>query len=176
MLLNKIYSHVIGIELKKDEKTMPFITMNDFSRLPFKKGGRLLGCDLGEKTIGLALSDTKMIVATPFQVLYRTQWKKDSETLLKIIHEHDIVGIIVGFPLNMDGSEGPRCQATRQFVKNLLSICDLPLCLWDERLSTQAVTRTLIDADVSRAKRKKVVDKMAASYILQGFLDALGRR
>lgn len=154
---------------------MPLMNLDLFCQQPFEKGGRFLGFDLGEKSIGLALSDTKRNIATPFQVIQRTQWKKDSEVLLKIIKDYQIVGIIVGFPLNMNGSEGPRCQSTRQFVSNLLSLVNLPVCLWDERLSTMAVTRTLLEADVSRAKRKKVVDKMAAAYILQGFLDAFSR-
>ena len=142
-----------------------------FCQQAFEKGGRFLGFDVGEKTIGLAISDTKRTIATPFQVIHRTQWKKDVDILLNIINEYHILGIIIGFPLNMNGSEGPRCQSTRQFVANLLTSIDLPVCLWDERLSTMAVTRTLLAADVSRAKRKQVVDKMAAAYILQGFLD-----
>jgi putative Holliday junction resolvase len=154
---------------------MSLLSLDHFSLYPFEKKGRFLGCDLGEKTIGLALSDINRKIASPFQVIHRTQWKKDVEILLKIIAEHRIVGIVVGFPLNMNGTEGPRCQSTRQFVVNLLTVIDLPFCLWDERLSTAAVTRTLVEADLSRAKRKKVVDKVAASYILQGFLDAFGR-
>ena len=147
-----------------------------FCEQTFEKGGRFLGLDVGEKTIGLALSDTHRTIATPFQVIHRTQWKKDAETLLKLIAEHHIQGLIVGFPLNMNGSEGPRCQSIRQFVTNFLSLINLPVCLWDERLSTMAVNRTLLEADLSRSKRKKVVDKMAAAYILQGFLDGFGRR
>lgn len=154
---------------------MPLMNLDLFCQNPFAKGGRFLGFDVGEKTIGLALSDTQQMIATPLHVIHRTQWKKDAETLLKVIKEHHVVGIVVGFPLNMDGSEGPRCQSIRQFIVNLLSVIDLPVCLWDERLSTMAVTRTLLAADVSRAKRKKVVDKMAAAYILQGFLDAFKR-
>ena len=154
---------------------MPLMNFDLFCQQPFDKGGRFLGFDVGEKTIGLALSDTKRTIATPFQVILRTQWKKDADTLLKLIKEHHILGIIVGLPLNMNGSEGPRCQSIRQFVANLLSLIDLPICLWDERLSTIAVTRTLLEADLSRSKRKKVVDKMAAAYILQGFLDGFSR-
>lgn len=154
---------------------MPLLNFENFSQLSFERGGRFLGFDLGEKTIGLALSDTSRSIASPFQVIQRNQWKKDSETLLKIMKEYHVVGLIVGFPLNMDGSEGPRCQSTRQFVANLISVYDLPICLWDERLSTIAVTRTLLEADLSRMKRKTLVDKMAASYILQGFLDAFNR-
>lgn len=153
---------------------MSLLTLENFSRLSFEKGKRFLGCDVGEKTIGLALSDVKHTIATPFYVIHRTQWKKDSNFLLKTIEDYHIGAVIVGFPLNMNGSEGPRCQSTRQFAANFLSLRDLPLCLWDERLSTLAVTRTLLKADLSRAKRDKVVDKIAAAYILQGFLDAYG--
>jgi len=152
---------------------MSLLSFNEFSHYPFEKNGRFLGCDVGDKTIGLALSDRLRTIASPLTVLHRTQWKKDSLVFFKEIDDHHICGIIVGFPLNMNGSEGPRCQSTRQFVSNLLHIRDIPVCLWDERLSTLAVTRTLLEADLSRAKRAKVVDKMAASYILQGFLDAL---
>jgi len=152
---------------------MPLLNQKEYISYPFEKEGRILGCDVGEKTIGLALSDKTRMIATPLSVILRTKWKKDSEVLLKILDEHSIVGVVVGFPLNMDGSEGPRCQSTRQFVNNLLLLKDLPVCLWDERLSTVAVTRTLLEADMSRSKRSKVVDKMAASYILQGLLDAI---
>ncbi len=154
---------------------MSLLSFEDFSRYPFEKEGRFLGCDVGEKTIGLALSDKNRTIASPFSVIRRTQWKKDSIALLKEVETHHICGIVVGLPLNMNGSEGPRCQSTRQFVSNLLGLRDLPVCLWDERLSTVAVTRTLLEADLSRAKRAQVVDKMAACYILQGFLDALGK-
>ena len=152
---------------------MALLSLNEFARILFEKRGRLLGCDVGEKTIGLAISDVNRTIATPFDVIRRTQWKVDSKTILKVFSDHHIVGIVVGLPLNMDGSEGPRCQSIRQFSQNMLTLSDLPLCLWDERLSTVAVTRTLLEADVSREKRKKVIDKMAASYILQGFLDGL---
>lgn len=154
---------------------MPLINIDLFSQQTFEKEGRFLGFDVGEKSIGLALSDARRMIATPFNVIHRTQWKKDAHILLKIIKEYHIVGVVIGFPLNMNGSEGPRCQSIRQFAKNFLSIKDLPICLWDERLSTMAVTRTLLDADLSRAKRKQVIDKMAAAYILQGFLDAMNR-
>lgn len=151
---------------------MPLLSFEDFSEISFEEGGRFLGCDVGTKTIGLALSDRSKMIATPLIVIQRTQWKNDSRTLLKEINNHIICGVIVGFPLNMNGTEGPRCQSTRQFSSNLLSVQDLPLCLWDERLSTRAVTRTLLDADLSRVKRGEIIDKMAACYILQGFLDA----
>lgn len=151
---------------------MPLLSLGEFSKLSFEKGGRFLGCDLGEKTIGLALSDNQHKIASPLDVLMRTKWRKDREELLRIIQTHHIVAIIVGFPLNMDGSEGPRCQATREFVKNILSFHDLPICLWDERLSTVAATKALLEGDISRVQRKKIVDKIAASYILQIFLEA----
>jgi putative Holliday junction resolvase len=154
---------------------MSLLSFQDFAQNAVKTEGRFLGCDVGEKTIGLALSDRNQTIATPLSVIRRTQWKKDAISLLKVIDDHHISGVVVGFPLNMNGSEGPRCQSIRQFVANLLALRDLPLCLWDERLSTYAVTRTLIEADISRAKRSQVVDKMAACYILQGFLDACGR-
>ena len=154
---------------------MSLLNFDLFCKLSFVKGGRFLGFDVGEKTIGLALSDTNRTIATPFQTIHRTQWKKDAEALLKIIKEYNIVGIIIGFPLNMNGTEGPRCQSVRQFSSNLLALIDIPICLWDERLSTMAVTRTLLEADLSRAKRKKVIDKMAAAYILQGFLDGFSK-
>lgn len=154
---------------------MALMNLDHFCQQPFEKKGRFLGFDVGEKTIGLSLSDANRTIASPFQTLHRTKWNRDAEILLKIIKDYNVVGLVVGFPLNMDGSEGPRCQSIRQFVVNLLMLIDLPLCLWDERLSTMAVTRTLLEADLSRAKRKKVVDKMAASYILQGLLDAYGR-
>src|SRR5690242_9809720 len=126
---------------------MPLLSFEEFSRFSFEKEGRFLGCDVGEKTIGLALSDKSRAIATPYTVIRRTQWKKDSRNLLKEIEDHKICGIIVGFPLNMNGSEGPRRQSTRQFVSNLLILKDLPICLWDERLSTSAVTRVLLEAD-----------------------------
>jgi putative holliday junction resolvase len=154
---------------------MPLLAINEFSQNLFEKEGRLLGCDVGEKTIGLALSDTKRKIASPLKVIHRVQWKKDSEILLSVIREYGVIGVVVGFPLNMNGTEGPRCQSIRQYVTNFLALSDLPFCLWDERLSTMAVTRTLLEADLSRAKRSKVVDKVAAAYILQGCLDALAR-
>jgi len=136
-------------------------------------GARLLGLDLGEKTIGLALSDTGLTIATPLQTLKRGKFSVDVVTILALIAEHGIGGLVVGLPLNMDGSEGPSVQSARAFVRNFSARSEIPVALWDERLSTAAVTRTLIDADASRKRRKEVVDKMAAAYILQGALDAL---
>jgi putative Holliday junction resolvase len=136
-------------------------------------GQRLLGLDLGEKTIGLALSDTKLTVATPFKTLKRGKFKADGTILLGLIAEHGIGGLIVGLPLNMDGSEGPSAQSARAFARNFVALSDCPVVLVDERLSTAAVTRTLLEADASRRRRADVVDKMAAAYILQGALDQL---
>ena len=135
------------------------------------KNSRLLGLDVGEKTIGMALSDTRLMIASPMETLRRKKWSEDSQKLLKLIDEQDVFGLIIGLPLNMDGSEGPRCQSIRQLAENILKLTDIPICFWDERLSTAAVTRTLLDADMSRKRRSEVVDKMAAAYILQGFLD-----
>jgi putative Holliday junction resolvase len=139
-------------------------------------GARLLGLDLGEKTIGLALSDTGLMIATPLQTLKRGKFSVDAVTLAALITEHGVGGLVVGLPLNMDGSEGPAVQSARAFVRNFSAKSEIPIVMWDERLSTAAVTRTLIDADASRKRRKEVVDKMAAAYILQGALDALRHR
>ncbi|MEP3047556.1 MAG: Holliday junction resolvase RuvX [Roseibium sp.] len=151
----------------------PTVSIEDFiTGLP--KASRLIGLDLGTKTIGLALSDLGRGIATPMETIRRKKFTLDAEQLLKICDEQEVGGIVLGMPFNMDGSEGPRAQATRGFARNLATKTDLPMTLWDERLSTAAVTRTLLEADSSRAKRAEVVDKMAAAYILQGFLDRLG--
>ena len=138
-------------------------------------GQRLLGLDLGEKTIGLALSDTSRTIATPLITLKRGKFTADAAALDKLIAEHGIGGLVVGLPLNMDGSEGPSAQSAKAFARNFTARAKLPIVLQDERLSTAAVTRTLIDADASRARRAEVVDKMAAAYILQGALDRMSR-
>jgi putative Holliday junction resolvase len=134
---------------------------------------RLLGFDLGEKTIGLALSDTLLTVATPLQTLKRGKFSADAQILDKLIAEHGVGGLVIGLPLNMDGSDGPSAQSARAFARNFAARSQLPIVMWDERLSTAAVTRTLIDADASRRRRADVVDKMAAAYILLGVLDRL---
>jgi putative Holliday junction resolvase len=136
-----------------------------------KKGERLFGLDLGEKTIGLALSDVMLTVATPLETIARRKFAIDSDVLIGLIKKHAVGGLVVGLPLNMNATEGPAAQSARAFVRNFLAKHDLPVLMWDERLSTAAVTRTLLDADVSRARRAQVVDKMAAAYILQGALD-----
>ncbi|MFQ5535058.1 MAG: Holliday junction resolvase RuvX [Sphingomonadales bacterium] len=137
---------------------------------------RLLGLDPGAKTIGLALSDVTLTIASPLQTIRRTKFGQDAERLIALIKEHNVGGLVIGLPVNMDGSEGPRCQSARQFATNLLTKIELPIAFWDERLSTVAVTRTLLEADASRKRRGEVVDKMAASYILQGALDRLANR
>ena len=135
----------------------------------------LLGIDLGSKTIGMAISDTSGIIASPLDTLKRGKFCDDSAKLVALIKEHQIGGIVLGLPISMNGCEGPRCQATRQFAMNLLAAFDIPISFWDERLSTAAVERVLIsEADMSRKRRGEVVDKMAAAYILQGALDAVG--
>ena len=135
---------------------------------------RVLGLDLGTKTIGLALSDISRTVASPLGTIARTKFTKDMNKLMEFIEEHEISALIIGIPLNMDGSEGPRAQATRAFAGNLAKHTDMPIALWDERLSTVAVERTLLEADASRKRRGEVIDKMAAAFILQGALDRLG--
>ena len=150
----------------------PAIPLEDLARR-LLANQRLFGLDLGTKTIGLALSDVGRRIATPLETIRRTKFKADVEALLKLAARHGVGGLVLGFPLNMDGSEGPRVQATRAFVRNLAGLTELPVAYWDERLSTAAVTRTLIAADASRARRAEVVDKMAAAYILQGALDRM---
>ncbi len=137
------------------------------------KGKRMLGLDLGTKTIGMATSDLTGPVATPRETIRRTKFMADAKALLTFAAKEDIGLLVLGLPLNMDGSEGPRAQATRAFARNLAKISPLPLAYWDERLSTAAVTRTMLEADISRAKRAENVDKLAAAYILQAFLDSL---
>ncbi|HEY0104573.1 MAG TPA: Holliday junction resolvase RuvX [Rhizomicrobium sp.] len=137
---------------------------------------RLIGLDLGEKTIGIALSDLLLTVATPMQTLKRGKFSADAAKIEALAAEHGAGGLVVGLPLNMDGSDGPSAQSARAFARNFAARSPaLPILLWDERLSTAAVTRTLIDADASRARRGQVVDKMAAAYILQGVLERLRR-
>ena len=136
---------------------------------------RLAGLDLGEKTIGIAIGDPGHLVASPLTTIRRTKFTKDATELLRILDERHIGGLVIGLPLNMDGTEGPRCQSVRQFARSLTPMRDLPITFWDERMSTMAVTRGMIEADLSRAKRGKVVDQSAAAFILQGALDSLHR-
>lgn len=136
---------------------------------------RLIGLDLGTKTIGLALSDVERSIASPFDTIRRTKFTADVAALRGVVERYAVVALVIGLPLNMDGSEGPRAQSTRSFVRQSMPLLGRPYVFWDERLSTAAVTRALIDQDASRARRAAVVDKMAAAYILQGVLDRLAR-
>ncbi|NBO19323.1 MAG: Holliday junction resolvase RuvX [Proteobacteria bacterium] len=135
--------------------------------------GRLLGLDVGETTIGLALSDALRSIASPLSTISRTKFQKDMALLQSTIEKNKVVGLVIGFPVNMDGSQGPRIQSTRTFTSNLGKHIALPVCFWDERLSTMAVERTMLEADLSRQRRVELVDKLAASYMLQGLLDHL---
>jgi putative Holliday junction resolvase len=137
-----------------------------------KPGARLMGLDLGTKTIGVATSDLTRQIATPRLTIARKKFTDDAKALLELATKENIGLFVLGLPLNMDGTEGPRCQSTRAFQRNLAKLTDIPLVYWDERLSTVAVTRTMLEADLSRAKRAENVDKLAAAYILQSFLDA----
>jgi putative Holliday junction resolvase len=147
----------------------------DIRELPALLGRnqRLIGLDLGTKTIGLAMSDVERRIASPFHTIRRTKFTRDVAELKDILGKNAVVALVIGLPLNMDGSEGPRVQATRAFVRQAHPILGLPFAFWDERLSTAAVTRTLIEQDASRARRAQVVDRMAAAYILQGVLDRM---
>ena len=150
--------------------------MNDAMRAlaaGLSKGQRLLGFDVGTKTIGLALCDHSLVIASPLETIRRTKFTKDVDSLRAIITAHKIGGFVIGLPINMDGSEGPRCQGVRQFAQNLEEKLPLPMAFWDERLSSAAVERMLIEADRSRKRRAELVDKLAAAYILQGALDSL---
>ncbi len=136
-------------------------------------GRALAGLDLGEKTIGVAVSDRMLSVASPLQTIRRRKFGVDAEALLAILREREIGGLVLGLPRNMDGSEGPRCQSTRAFARNLTQLTDLPIGFWDERLSTVAAERALLAADTSRRRRAEVIDHVAAGVILQGALDRL---
>jgi putative Holliday junction resolvase len=136
-------------------------------------GTAIAGLDLGTRTIGVAVSDRLRTVATPLRTIRRGKFAADAEALLRIADDREIGGFVLGLPRNMDGSEGPRCQSTRAFARNLGRLTDLPIGFWDERLSTVAAERALLEADTSRRRRAEVIDHVAASYILQGALDRL---
>jgi putative Holliday junction resolvase len=140
------------------------------------RAGALLGLDPGEKRIGVAVSDVGRLIASALDTITRAKFSADAEAILKLYDARRCVGLVVGLPLNMDGTSGPAAQAARAFVRNLLAKRDAPLLLWDERLSTAAVTRTLIEGDASRRRRGEVIDKVAAAYMLQGALDAMQER
>lgn len=137
--------------------------------------GRLIGIDAGTKTLGLALSDTRRSIASALETIRRTKFTADAKRLLDLTHEHGVVGFVLGLPANMDGSEGPRAQASRAFARNINGLSPLPVLLWDERLTTLQAERMLIEADTSRKRRADVIDKLAATLILQGAMDRLRR-
>ena len=152
----------------------PQISLEDLpARL--SPGSRLAGLDLGTKTIGIALSDPGLRIATPFHTIRRTKFAADAAALLAICARERVGGLVLGLPVNMNGTEGPRAQATRAFLRNLSTLMELPVALWDERLSTAAAERAMIDADLSRRKRAERIDAAAAAFILQGALDRLAR-
>ncbi len=138
-------------------------------------GSRLLGLDVGDKTVGLAISDAGLRIATPLKTIRRTRLAADASALFAVADDREAAALVIGLPINMDGSEGQRCRYVRQFADNLLRIRDMPVVFWDERLSTAAVERAMLEADLSRAKRTKRIDAAAAAYILQGALDAIAR-
>jgi putative holliday junction resolvase len=150
------------------------ITIDELSqRLP--AGRPLIGLDVGTKTIGIAVSDRSRRIASPRETIRRGKFAADAARLLAIASEDQVAAVIVGLPISMDGTEGPRAQSTRAFARNLARLTDLPIAFWDERLSSAVVERMLIEADRSRARRAEIVDKLAAAYILQGALDRLAR-
>jgi len=154
---------------------MPEVAIHDIKN-HLERNECLLGLDLGSKTIGVAVSDPALIVASPLQTIRRTKFTKDAEALFALIEDRQADGLILGLPVGMDGTEGPRCQSTRQFAANLLERADIAIAFWDERLSTAAIERFLVnEADMTRKRRAQVVDKMAAAYFLQAALDAIGR-
>lgn len=154
---------------------MPMLDLPDFAAaLPTRAA--ILGVDPGEKRIGVAISDLTRLIGSSLDTIARTKFAADAEALFKLYDARQCAGFVIGLPLNMDGSSGPSAQAVRAFARNLLAKRDAPLLLWDERLSTAAVTRTLIEGDATRKRRGEVVDKMAAAYMLQGALDAMQER
>jgi putative Holliday junction resolvase len=152
-------------------------SITDIEDLPplLARDARLLGLDVGSKTIGMALSDVTRSVATPYDTIRRSKFTADAKTIREVVAKNQVGALVIGLPLNLDGSEGPRAQSTRAFARNLAAHVEVPMVFWDERLSTAAVERHLIEADVSRKRRAELVDRMAAAYILQGALERLRR-
>jgi putative Holliday junction resolvase len=138
-------------------------------------GRRVMGLDVGTKTIGLALSDTRLVIASPLETIRRRRFRDDIAALFALADRHDVGGLVIGLPLSLGGGDSTRTQSVRQFARNLLALRDMPVAFWDERLSTAAVTREMIAHDMTRKRRAEIVDRVAAAYILQGFLDAMGR-
>ena len=159
---------------RANRAAMPVLAMTDAAAL-LPARGALIGLDLGSKTIGVAASDPDRRLAAPIETIGRKRFSLDARRIIELAAERRAVGFVLGLPINMDGTEGPRAQSTRAFARNLAGLTALPIALWDERLSTAAVERALIAADASRAKRKAVIDQHAAAYILQGALDRLAR-
>ena len=151
---------------------MPIVPIEDAPAL-LAEGGAIAGLDLGEKTIGVAVSDGALAYAHPRPVILRKKFTLDAEALLALLKKDDVRVAVIGFPINMDGSKGPRAQATKAFIRNIGRMTDLPFVLWDERLSTVAAERALLEMDVSRKKRRERIDSAAAAFILQGALDRL---
>jgi len=152
----------------------PLVAIEDLPPL-LAREARLLGLDVGTKTIGLALSDVTRSIATPYHTVRRTKFTEDAKVIQEAVEEHQVGALVIGLPINLDGSEGPRAQSTRAFARNLAARIEVPMVFWDERLSTAAVERHLIEAGASRKRRAQVIDRMAAAYILQGALDRLNR-
>ena len=152
----------------------PLVAIEDLPKL-LAPEARLLGLDVGTKTIGLALSDVTRSIATPYHTVRRTKFTEDAKVIQEAVKEHQVGALVIGLPINLDGSEGPRAQSTRAFARNLAARIEVPMVFWDERLSTAAVERHLIEAGASRKRRAQVIDRMAAAYILQGALDRLNR-
>ena len=159
--------------INKSQLRINILELEELKRL-HQRGQRLVGLDLGSKTIGIALSDSLLSIASPSHTIKRSKFAKDAAELLVFCKQQDVFAIVLGLPLNMDGSEGPRVQSTRAFARNLGNISDLPIVYWDERLSTVAAERAMIAADMSRKKRAAKIDAAAAGFILQGALDRLG--
>ena len=147
------------------------VALTDLADLP--ASGAILGLDPGSKTVGIAVSDGLRIAATPLETLRRSKFKTDAARIFALYDDRDCCAMVLGLPVSMDGSAGPRVQSVQALARNLLAVRDVPLCFWDERLSSKAVERTLLDADTRRSRRREVIDKLAAAYILQGALDRL---
>jgi putative Holliday junction resolvase len=156
---------------------MPPASVVAIEALPqlLQREARLLGLDVGTKTVGMALSDVTRAIAIPYDTIRRTKFTEDVKLISKVIAASEVRALVIGLPINLDGSEGRRAQSTRAFARNLANHVDLPMVFWDERFSTAAVERHLIEADASRKRRAEVIDRMAAAYILQGALDRLKR-
>jgi putative Holliday junction resolvase len=152
---------------------MPVVELTELPKL-LPKHAPVVALDLGEKTIGVAVSDATRTVASPLELIRRTRFTDDVQALFRLMESRGAAGVVIGLPVNMDGTEGPRCQSSRAFARNLLRLRDLPIAFWDERMSTMAINRMLIDEmDMTRRRRAEVVDKAAAAWILQGALDRM---